>query len=599
MQYETLCAYEDYRASLDFYPPLESNSYYDLTTGLLNVYTTDDKKFRLYSDEGTIYVGEHDFQIGENDYESFTVIANTKVVLDHGLLVLDAPFVIHGEFHMRTGSTVWLRNGARGIWYADSHCTIEDGINLLVEDGCSLEVYGEVDIHVHVIDQLLQNPNITVDTAAFIKAFGIEGEDVENRVYSLTDYDAELRTQRISQYTQGEHNTEYGRLGYVWRGGDPVMDSTQIELGVLYGEAILGDFRLSILGYQDSLVQDLLVLTHCFVEPGSTLYISALYHEKRFIRPELYLGYIRGNVSPGYGGTCLVEGTIVVDGIDSKITIDRYAKLTIAEGGSVVIQNQANLVCNLNPDEVGLEVNGTLTIDSIEQIQTFQKDNIVFGPQGKLVILNHYEGDHVRLWTTPSGIHNTDLYRLFAGRLDHVEYHLQPNTGIGIDEYYEFYARDLIAWYDDMRIERAIHEGRIVWHPGAFIELDRAIIPWVSEESTLLQASRIFKSYGSYDGDKLQEVVNRLRYAGASDITFRFIHGDTYHDVRLVLDASTMYSIVNNPMTNNYILNVQTNDGELYLRNKVPNTEDATIIQYTSRVIPVVVGDNQFTVDPQ
>src|SRR5699024_5959149 len=155
--------------------------------------------------------------------------------------------------------------------------------------------------------------------------------------------------------TQGEHNTEYGRLGYVWRGGDPVMDSTQIELGVLYGEAILGDFRLSILGYQDSLVQDLLVLTHCFVGPDSTLYISDSYHEKRFIQPELYLGYIRGNASPGYGGTCLVEGTIVVDGVDSKITIDRYAKLTIAEGGSVVIQNQANLVCNLNPDEVGLE----------------------------------------------------------------------------------------------------------------------------------------------------------------------------------------------------------------------------------------------------
>ena len=70
-----------------------------------------------------------------------------------------------------------------------------------------MEVYGEVDIHVHVIDQLLQNPNITVDTAAFIKAFGIEGEDVENRVYSLTDYDAELRTQRLSPYSQGEHNT--------------------------------------------------------------------------------------------------------------------------------------------------------------------------------------------------------------------------------------------------------------------------------------------------------------------------------------------------------------------------------------------------------
>ena len=187
---------------------------------------------------------------------------------------------------------------------------------------------------------------------------------------------------------------------------------------------------------------------------------------------------------------------------------------------------------------------------------------------------------------------------MFENRLNHIEYHIQSNTGIGIDEYYEFYARDMTDWYSGMRIEKAIHEGMIKWHKNGFIELNQSVTPWVDELSSLLHAARIFKSYGSYDGDKLQEVVNRLRYAGASDIVFRFIHGDTHHDVPLVLDDCTMYSVVNKPMTTHYILNVQNNDGELYLRNKVPNTNDSTIIQYTSRIVPVNVGDNEFTVEP-
>ena len=385
-------------------------------------------------------------------------------------------------------------------------------------------------------------------------------------------------------------------MGYVWRGGDTEINSTQIEIGALYGECILGDFRLSILGKQESLIPDLQILVHSFVDPEATLMITDTYHDKLYYRPELYLGYIRGNVFTG--GTCTVDGKIIVDGSSSKITIDKYSKLTINEGGLVEVKNNSNIICNSDPDEVSLVINGTLIVDTIEQINSFNPNNIEFGPNGKVIILNNYPDDHKLLWTTPIGIHSTDLYRLFENRLNHIEYHIQSNTGIGIDEYYEFYARDMTDWYSGMRIEKAIHEGMIKWHKNGFIELNQSVTPWVDELSSLLHAARIFKSYGSYDGDKLQEVVNRLRYAGASDIIFRFIHGDTYHDVPLVLDDCTMYSVVNKPMTTHYILNVQNNDGELYLRNKVPNTNDSTIIQYTSRIVPVNVGDNEFTVEP-
>lgn len=596
MKYDSICEYEKYRSDNQFIPPLESNSYYDIDTGIINVYTTLDSKFRLYTDSGLIKLGPCEFQIGENQYELFTVITGTELIVDNKLTIIDAPFFVHGDVVFNSGSVLYLTKNATGIFYADSHIRIEDNVSIIVEDGCSLEVFGEVDIHIDVIDQIINNANVIVDTAAFIKANGIEGPDVENRIFSLTDYDSYLRTQFISQYTQGEQNTIYGRMGYVWRGGDTEINSTQIEIGALYGECILGDFRLSILGKQESLVSDLQILVHCFVNSEATLMITDTYHDKSYYRPELYLGYIRGNVFTG--GTCTVDGKIIVDGSSSKITIDKYSKLTINEGGLIEVKNNGNIICNSDPDEVSLVINGTLIIDTIEQINSFNPNNIEFGPNGKVIILNNYLDDHKLLWTTPIGIHSTDLYRLFENRLDHIEYHIQSNTGIGIDEYYEFYARDMTDWYSGMRIEKAIHEGMIKWHKNGFIELNQSITPWVDESSSLLHAARIFKSYGSYDGDKLQEVVNRLRYAGASDIVFRFIHGDTYHDVPLVLDDCTMYSVVNKPMTTHYILNVQNNDGELYLRNKVPNTNDSTIIQYTSRIVPVNVGDNEFTVEP-
>lgn len=596
MKYDSICEYEKYRSDNQFIPPLESNSYYDIDTGIINVYTTLDSKFRLYTDSGLIHMGPCEFQIGENQYELFTVITGTELIVDNKLTIIDAPFSVHGDVVFNSGSVLYLTKNATGVFYADSHIRIEDNVSIIVEDGCTLDVFGEVDIHINVIDQIINNANVIVDTAAFIKANGIEGPDVENRIFSLTDYDSYLRTQFISQYTQGEQNTIYGRMGYVWRGGDTDINSTQIEIGALYGECILGDFRLSILGKQESLVSDLQILVHCFVDSEATLMITDTYHGKSYYRPELYLGYIRGNVFTG--GTCTVDGKIIVDGPSSKITIDKYSKLTINEGGLIEVKNNGNIICNSDPNEISLIVNGTLIIDTIEQISSFNPNNIEFGSNGKVIILNNYPDDHKLLWTTPIGIHSTDLYRLFENRLDHVEYHIQSNTGIGIDEYYEFYARDMTDWYSGMRIEKAIHEGMIKWHKNGFIELNQSITPWVDETSSLLHAARIFKSYGSYDGDKLQEVVNRLRYAGASDIIFRFIHGDTYHDVPLVLDDCTMYSVVNKPMTTHYILNVQNNDGELYLRNKVPNTNDSTIIQYTSRIVPVNVGDNEFTVEP-
>ena len=137
-----------------------------------------------------------------------------------------------------------------------------------------------------------------------------------------------------------------------------------------------------------------------------------------------------------------------------------------------------------------------------------------------------------------------------------------------------------------MRIERAIHDGLIVWHNGGFIRLSSDVIPWVNDQCNLLHASRLFKSFASSDHEKLQEVVNRLKYAGCGDITFIFEYGDESHEVTLVLDDVDMLSIINNPMTESYELKTD-NSGELFLKNNLSVVKPETMITKDATMVSI------------
>lgn len=592
MEYQSLVEFEKWRSANQYIPPIGSNSFYTIGNGQINILTKEDSHLNLFTDKDEIEIGDEDFTIDKTIYDEFTIIENTTAVLTHGLHIIAGTFNVHGTLIMEEGSKLIIQNHGIGIFYPDATINIHEGARIIVDPGASLTIYSRVDTHVSAIDQVTNNRNVTLDSAAVVKAYGIQGEDFENRPYSLTDYDTELRAKFINLYTQGETNSEYGRFGYRWMDGDPDIGSQIISLGILYGEGILGDFRLSILGFLKDKIENLTVVSDFFVEKDCTLYISESYQGKRYLRPELYLGIIINNYTTP--ASCKVRGTIIVDGINSKIFVDRGATIHIEETGIIELKNQAQMISSYNDDTPVLFIDGTLIVDTIDQIKTFEASNIQFGEKGKVIIRNPDPGVHTVLWSTPNGIHDTDLYRMFEDTIDHVEYHISNNTGIQIDQYCEFYARDMTNWYGGRRIEKAVHDGILVWDDGGFIELNHDVIPWVDVDSTLFHASRIFKSFGSFDADKLQEVVNRLRYAGFGDIVFRFIHGDTYHDITLVLDDITMKSVVNKPMTETYILNVEGDNGQLYLRNKVSSTEDAEIIQNDSRIIALQNGNNEF-----
>ena len=306
------------------------------------------------------------------------------------------------------------------------------------------------------------------------------------------------------------------------------------------------------------------------------------------------MGIIIGNKE--IAGKCSVYGVINLKGKKSKITIDRGGLLYIASMGSIYASNDSMIISSYNEGSVSLYIDGTLYIDYIEQLVGFDPKNIIFGDNGKLVILNKYDDEHKLLWTTPNGIYSSELYHLFGNRLSHIEYHIQPNTGIGIDQYYEFYSTEMREWYNNVRLEKAIYDKLIIWHDGGFIELYRDITPWVSCECNLYSISGLLKSYGLNDRDKLQSMVNHLKYAGSGNITFRFVQSETeYKDVILSLNSVKMESIINKPQSDIYTLTTD-NNGDLFYRNRVSNSSIDSLISSESKYQTIFTGDNDIKI---
>lgn len=589
----TLMQFEAERKKHGFIPPESSNSFYNIGSGRINISTIrsdpEDYKFDLYTDKGTVYTGAGNFNISgdtdenERPYRNMIVIKETKLSVNNMITISKGRLDVHGTLSLMKFSKIVICDGATVVFYPESIFDINDDILISIEKGSSLTIYGRIDIPLSSVDRLLNVQGVTIDSAAVMNVEGISSLD---RIYSLTDYEASLRNRVINMYTQGETNSSICRIGYTWTGGTPKESSQIIRMSVLWGETILGDFKLSVLGMPKTPIPNLQMISDIVIKKDTILYIQEEYRDGRYIRPELYLGIVIGNND--VPGICMIEGTVIADGINSIITVDRGGSMHIMQGGSLYLKNQSVMrsTHNNEKDRI-LFIDGTLVIDSIDQISSFSHDNIVVGETGKIIVLNPDTGERRLLWKTPNGIETTDLYRLFKDRIDHIEYHVSNNTGIGIDEFYEFYSRDMTKWFGDRRIEKAIHDGILVWHSGGFIELYHDITPWANVDSTLLHASRLFKTFGSYDADKLQDAVNRLKYAGAGNILFRFIDGDQVGEVILTLEDITMENVINRPMTDMYILSTD-NDGKLFLRNNVTNTTVSNIINPRARSFDIV-----------
>lgn len=587
----TLVEFEAERAKYSFIPPFGSDSFYNIGSGTIDLYCADnsttDFVFEIKIKAGTVYTGIGDFYIDTNKHYSKITIPKSTSMINNGNLHVDSTIDVYGNVILQSNSHLCVENG-EVIFNTDSELTIEKGSDIDVTNGI-IKIYGKVNIDVSLVNELINQDGIYIDSSAVLV---VQNIDLGDREFSMTDYELYLRGKVINKYTQGEYSVPNGKIGYTWNGGDIKKGSQVIDLSIIYGNVVLGDCKLSILGSQKSIISNLQVTNSLKIKEDSTLYIAESYNGFTYLRPELYLGMIIDNcVDPG---TCTVDGTIIVSGSTSKITIDRGARLIISESGNVYLQDGSFIQSTNNGDLPVLYINGTLTIDDISQLKSFDPSNIEFGDNGKLVILNTNNGDHHVLFSTPLGIKESELYRLFEDRLDHITYHIQNNDGIRIDKYFEYYNREMVDWYAGMRIEKAIHDGLIIWHSGGFMELDNEIIPWIKKDSSLLHAARLFKSNKTYEDERLQEVIDHLIYAGSGNIVFRFIEGDEYNDVTLILDEINMRSITNAISSDSYILNTDES-GELFIKNNISDASSDNVIDNKATIIHLNDGDTQFS----
>lgn len=587
----TLVQFETVRKQQNLIPPNESNSFYTIGQGRINLFTIrsdpDNYRFDLLTDNGNIYTGAGNFIIsGDNSdkefpYRNMTVISDTKLSINQLLTISKGNIDIHGTIELMAYSQLFIKNKGEMILHSDSTLIINDNTNIIVENGSSLKIYGKIDIHISRINSIMNASNVIIDSAAVLNVSGINSN---NRSFTLVDYENELRKRLINIHTQGEKNYNEGRVGYIWRDGSPKEPSYAIGMNLLFGTILLGDFRLPVLGLPEKMVPNLQIISDLLIKKNTTLYITESFHDSIYFRPELYLGIIIGNNKTP--ANCVVQGKIIADGPNSLITIDRGSTLHINTGGEIHLKNGAIIKSTYNDEQEVLFIDGTLIIDDISQIETFESDNIVFGPKGKVIVLNPDTGKKRLLFTTPNGIQTSDLYRLFKNQIDHIEYHISNNTGIGIDKFFESYSREMTNWFGDRRIEKAIHDGILVWHDGGYIELYSDVTPWINENTTLLSVGRLFKSFGSFDKDILQDAVNRLKYAGCGNILFRFINDGDIKEILLKLESTHMKSIVNNPINQKYVLTTD-NNGTLFLRNLISDSSTNNIITPSAKTFEI------------
>lgn len=583
----SLTEFELERILNKYIPPAESLSFFYIGDGEIELDclrdNINDCRFDLYISKGKVNSGQGDFVISgdivdsDHPYHSLTVESNTSLSVDETLIVSKGNMEVSGYVTIVDSAKINIRDNGSIVFDHESVLNVENNSSIIIESGSTLMIYGTVNIPLHMVNDFLSMEGLYIDTAAVINVDGLES--LGERLKSMSDYVVQLRGKIINKFTQGEENFEYGRLGYTWVAGNPLEHSQLVKLSVLWGEVPIGDFKLSCLGTANNIASNLQCVTDIEVCKNCTLHISDKFKDSNYIKPELYIGIIiDNNVIPA---TCTVEGTIIVESKYAKLTIDRGGSLYIKETGKVYIRNGATIQSTNNDNKSVLFIDGELIIDDISQLNTFNADNIVFGKNGKITILNPSTDERRVLFSVPRGIQTSKLYQLFKDRIDHVEFHVTENTGISIDQFYMNYSKEMKDWYGGRRIEQAILDKILIWHDGAFIELNNNVIPWANTTSNLFHASQLFKSSHSDEHERLQEVVDHLVYAGSGNMRFIFIQGSNEHDVIMTLKKSVMKSIVHNPSSDKYNM-ITSNGGKLFLRNEITDPSRETIINSSS-----------------
>ena len=511
---------------------------------------------------------------------TLVVDGDLYVTGDGGISTASSLFV-NGRLRLDNGGKLHIANHGIVMIPVGGSLTINEGSSINFQSNGTLKVEGTIIIPPDRLDEFYNNPNIIIDPLAIVRI-----NEIPNfRLYSMTDYIADIK-QRWNyevEMTESRMVTMTAKTRFECMASDSNDPSWVLDLIQENGVAIMGDFALRLLGYPSTAIKPgWQSIGHMIIEEGATLHVSEDFRNDEYYHPRIVIS----NTTDGQAGSLTINGTMIVDTPAPGLVYGNGGTIGIGKTGTLILKDGSRLH---NQDGWGrLVINGTIIIDDINQLGGPLPQSIEFGEYGKIIINNYSPenpDERTLLFSTPRGIKSSELYRLFSKRLRHIEYHIPENCGIRLDEYFHnFYLFE--DWYGGMRLEKAIFDKCLVWHDGAYVEIDKEIVPWIEATPGLSQIGNLFKSVYPTDQEKLQDLVNRLQYAGSGNMTFRIIDDDVIVETTIHLESCNMESGTYNPREDKYKV---TTDGEgsIFLRSSISDTSPDNIVRVDSKEVLV------------
>ena len=576
-------------------PPEGSNSFYEVSNGVIDIYTLNDDpdnyKFGLSIDSGIVDIGIGSLQIDGNDnitlshYKYLNIKENAQLNINNNLTLTRATMSINGTLNIDSLASLILRNNSIVNTSSNSVININKESFIFIDEGSKLNLYGTINIHINKIETILNQSSIYIDPTAVINITGLNNTE---REFSLQDYIAEMNSKIVNVNTTQEKHFNNNHLMCKWVDGSPVDNSHSISIYCEKGYIINGDLKSSFLGLVNNLDKDKKILSNLIVNKDATLIIAEDYNNNHYFYPSIYIGVYIDNMK--VPAKAIINGTLLIDGDNSELVLDRNGSLII--NGTVQLSNNGKLKIT-NCDQTVITINGTLILDSLEQLVDIDKKHIEFGSKGKIVILNPSTNSDQILLEIPKGIKTSKLYKLFEDRISHVEFHLSEKTGIKIDTYFDNYQLEMKYWFGQYNLIDAIKNGFIVWEDNAFIELDHEIINWATLNSNMFDLIKLFEYSGLTLKDELQSIVDKFIDSNSGNIRFKFIENNQKRELFLNVNIPQIKSVYYDDYNDDFVIQVSSS-AYMFLSNNVSRLKPSVIVNQSKKIQPLLTEFNHF-----
>ena len=576
-------------------PPEGSNSFYEVSNGLIDIYTLNDDpdnyKFGLSINSGSVNIGIGSLQIDGNDnvtvshYKYLNIKENAELNINNNLTLIRAIMNINGTLNIDSLASLILRNNSIVNTSTNSIININKESFIFIDEGSKLNLYGTINIHINKIETILNQSSIYIDPTATINIIGLHNIE---REYSLQDYISEMNSKIVNINTTQEKHFNNNHLMCKWTDGTPVNNSHSINIYCEKGNIINGDLKSSFLGLVDHLNNDQKLLSNLIVNENATLIVAEDYNNNHYYYPSIYIGVYINNIK--VPAKAIINGTLLIDGDNSSLILDRNGSMII--NGIVKLSNNGKLKIT-NCNQTALIINGTLIIDSLDQLIGVTKEHIEFGPKGKVVILNPSANLDRIILEIPNGIKDSKLYELFEEQIEHIEFHLSEKTGIKIDTYFDNYQLEMKHWFGNYNLIDAIKNGFIVWENNAFIELDHDIIKWATINSNMFDLLKLFEYSGLNSKEELQSIVDKFIDSNSGNIRFKFIENSLKREIVLNVNTPQIKSVYYDDYNEDFVIQVSSS-AYMFLSNTISKLKPSAIVNQSKKVQPLLTEFNHF-----